>query len=736
MKLRPLPLLVLVAACGGSEPPPAAPAPPAPTPAAPPVATPAPAAPVSPWVSQYPATRTEDTKDVLFGTEVRDPYRWLEDGKAPEVQAWMTAEDNLTRKKLAALPERDAIAARLKELFYVDSQSIPFTRGGRVFYERRSGSQEKWVVYWRQGKKGEEKVLLDPNTWSKDGSSSLHDWSVSWDGKRVAYDVSENNSDQATMHLMEVDSAKVSTVDVIPGARYAHASWTPKGDAFYYTRLPVDATIPPDKMPGYAAIYLHKVGADPAKDELVHEKTGDPTTFIGGGVSKDGRWLFADIVRGTRSNDVYFRDLTKPAKTWTPLAEGLDAKFSAEEFKGKFYILTNDGAPKFRVFVADPAHFERSAWKEIIPERSDATLDGADIVGGKLSLRYLKDVTSHLELHDLSGKLVREVALPTLGTAFLAGDADQDDAFFSFSTFNYPYEIHETSIAKGGDTVWFKQKVPVDPSPYTVDQVFFTSKDGTRVPMFLVHAKTMPHDGSSPVLLNGYGGFSISLTPGFYKSIYPWLEHGGVFALANLRGGGEYGEAWHRDGMKHVKQHVFDDFEAAAEYLIKEKITSSDRLAIDGASNGGLLVGAALTQRPELYRVVLCGVPLLDMVRYHLFGSGRTWSEEYGTAEKEDDFKALFAYSPYHHVTRGVAYPSVLVESADSDDRVDPMHARKMTAALQANSSGGPVLIRIEKHSGHGGADLMHAWVEQYADRYAFVLAEIKKQGSVMGGAQ
>ena len=345
-------------------------------------------------------------------------------------------------------------------------------------------------------------------------------------------------------------------------------------------------------------------------------------------------------------------------------------------------------------------------------------------------------MTSHLELHDLSGKLVREVALPTLGTAFLAGDADQDDAFFSFSTFNYPYEIHETSIAKGGDTVWFKQKVPVHPSPYTVDQVFFTSKDGTRVPMFLVHAKTMPHDGSSPVLLNGYGGFSISLTPGFYKSIYPWLEHGGVFALANLRGGGEYGEAWHRDGMKHVKQHVFDDFEAAAEYLIKEKITSSDRLAIDGASNGGLLVGAALTQRPELYRVVLCGVPLLDMVRYHLFGSGRTWSEEYGTAEKEDDFKALFAYSPYHHVTRGVAYPSVLVESADSDDRVDPMHARKMTAALQANSSGGPVLIRIEKHSGHGGADLMHAWVEQYADRYAFVLAEIKKQGSVMGGAQ
>ena len=731
MTRRLLPVVVLLAACAENEVPAVAPPPPAPPES---LAPPPPAAvTLAPWARQYPPSRRGDVKDLLFGTEVDDPYRWLEDGKAPEVTEWMKAEDDLARKKLAALSDRDAIAARLKELLYVDSESVPFARSGRVFYERRSGTQEKWVAYWRQGKKGTEKVLLDPNTWSKDGSSSLRDWSVSWDGKRVAYGVSENNSDEATMHVLDIDTGKVSTVDVIPGAKYAHASWTPKGDGFYYVRLPVDAAIPTDKRPGYSELHFHKVGMDPAKDELVHERTGDPTTFLQGWGSKSGRWLFSKIYRGTRSEDLFFRDLTKPAKTWTALAQGLDAKFGVEEYKGKFYVTTNDGAPKWRIFVVDPAYVERSAWKEIVPERSDATLDDSGIVGDKLSLRYLKDVATHLEVHDLSGALIREIALPAIGTAYLSGDADQDDAYSSFQTFNYPLEIHETSIAKGGDTLWFQQKVPIDPKAYVVEQVFFASKDRTRIPMFLVHGKTTPRDGSAITLLTGYGGFNASETPAFAKSIFPWLEHGGVYAMANLRGGGEYGEAWHRAGMRHEKQHVFDDFEAAAEFLIKEKVTSKDRLAITGASNGGLLVGAALTQRPDLYRAVICGVPLLDMVRYHLYGSGRTWTEEYGSAEKEDDFRAIYAYSPYQHVKQGVAYPSVLFESADSDDRVDPMHARKMAALLQADSSGGPVLLRIERNAGHGGADLMRAWVDQYADRYAFLFAELKKQGSAMG---
>jgi prolyl oligopeptidase len=338
-------------------------------------------------------------------------------------------------------------------------------------------------------------------------------------------------------------------------------------------------------------------------------------------------------------------------------------------------------------------------------------------------------VVSHIEIHDLDGKLVREVTLPAVGSAGITGEADRDQAYFAFETYNYPSEIHETSIAKGTDSIWFKMKFPIDPSVYAVEQVFYPSKDGTRIPMFIVHAKNAPRDGSAPAMLTGYGGFNSSETPGFRKSIFPWLEHGGIYAFASLRGGGEYGEQWHRAGMLHQKQNVFDDFEAAAEYLAKEKYTSADRLVIQGGSNGGLLVGAAVTQRPELYRAAVCVVPLLDMVRYENFGSGRTWSGEYGTVAKEEDFRTLYAYSPYHHVTPGVRYPSVLMDSADSDDRVDPMHARKVAAELQADSTGGPVLLRIERHSGHGGADLLKAFVERYADWYSFALAEIKEVG-------
>jgi prolyl oligopeptidase len=737
MNLRAWPLLAFLVSCGAPEVTAVAPPPPPPPP---PTSAPAAAPALPPWASQYPATRAGDTKDVLFGTEVRDPYRWLEDAKSPEVQSWVKAEDDLTRKKLAALPDREGILARLKDFAYVETAHPPIQRGTRFFYGRRSGTQEKTVLYWREGKKGPEKVLLDPNTWSKDGSSSLRDWSVSWDGKRVAYTVSENNADEATMHVADVATGQVSKVDVIPGARYATAAWTGKGNGFYYTRLPVDASIPADQRPGYAEVRYHALGADPAKDELVHEKTGDPTTFSGTATSKDGRWLFYFVSHGPRALDVFFRDLTRPAqeKTWTPLAVGRDAQFDVNDYKGKFYVRTNENAPHWSIFEVDPAHIERTAWKEIVPQRSDANLLEFEIVGGKLVLHYVKDVQSHLEIHDLSGKLVREVALPAIGTVTLAAerapgpDPDQDDFYYPFETFNYPPEIHETSIGKGGDSVWFKTKVPVDPSAFVVEQLFAPSKDGTKVPLFIVHGKTTPRDGTAPTYLTGYGGFSVSELPVFNKGIFPWLERGGVYVLANLRGGGEYGEEWHRAGMKHQKQNVFDDFIAAAEFLIQQKVTSPEHLAIVGGSNGGLLVGAALTQRPELFRAVVCAVPLLDMVRYHLFGSGRTWIEEFGTAEKEDDFRALYAYSPYHHVQPGTPYPSVLLDSADSDDRVDPLHARKMAALLQADSTGGPVLLRIERNSGHGGADLVRAWVDRTADRYAFLLAEMKKQGSSM----
>ena len=673
----------------------------------------------------YPATRPVDVEDTLHGARVKDPYRWLEDAKSPEVRSWMDAEDALARAELAKLPERDAIAARLKELFYVDTVSAPMHRGGRYFLVRRHATKEKAVVYVKSGKTGAEEVLLDPNEWSTDGSLALGVWRPSWDGTKVAYAVRQNASDESTLYVLDVATRKKSEVDVIEGAKYADPSWTPKGDAFYYTSLPKAGAVPEAERPGYAEVRLHRLGQDPSKDELVHEKTGDPTRFISADLSQDGRFLVLNVSHGWTSVDVWFRDLKKGAASpWTALAVGQPAHYAVDEHGGQLYVHTDEGAPLWRLFRVDPAHPERAAWKEIVAERKDAKLDAVSIVGGRLVLRYLKDATGRLEVHELDGVMVRELPLPGVGSVGGPyGRADEDEAYFSFESFTTPSEIHETSIKSGKTSLYARVSVPIDASPYLVEEVFFPSKDGTRVSMFIVRRKDLKKDGSTRLLLRGYGGFLVSETPSFVASIYPWLERGGAYAVANLRGGGEYGEAWHKDGMLLKKQNVFDDFIAASEYLVREGYTKPDRLAISGGSNGGLLMGAAITQRPDLYSAVLCAVPLLDMVRYHLFGSGKTWISEYGSADDSAQFQALFAYSPYHHVKPGARYPAVLMLSADSDDRVDPLHARKFAAALQATSTGGPVLLRIEKHAGHGGADLVKAEVEKGADRYAFVLA-------------
>ncbi|MGK4001010.1 prolyl oligopeptidase family serine peptidase [Sorangium sp. So ce1036] len=674
----------------------------------------------------YPPTRIDPVKTILHGVEIADPYRWLEDGASPEVQEWMRDQDAFTRAELARLPERDAIASRLKQLFYVDAVSAPRHRRGRYFVSRRHATKEKSIVYWKQGKSGEERPLLDPNSWSADGSLSLGGWHVSWDGKNVAYKVQKNNSDEATLHVMDVATGKRSEADVIEGAKYAYASWTPSGDGFYYVWLPTDPSIPAADRPGYAEVRFHRLGEDPAKDRIVRGRTGDPRTFLGASLSKDGRFLVLTVSHGWTSMDVYFRDLRKPGGEArdTPLAVGSDAHYLVEVYKDRFYVHTDEGAPHGRVFEVDPDRPERAAWKEIVPERPDATLESVSIVGGHLALSYLKDASSRVEIRALDGKLVRELPLPGIGTVGgPIGLPDEDDAYFSFDSFTSPQEIYATSIRTGKTELYARVEVPVDPSPYVVEQAFFPSKDGTRISMFIVRRKDMEKDGSARALLYGYGGFQISQTPSFIASMYPWLERGGVYAVANLRGGGEYGEAWHRDGMLLKKQNVFDDFIAAAEHLVREGYTRPERLAIQGGSNGGLLVGAALTQRPELFGAVLCGVPLLDMVRYHLFGSGKTWISEYGSSDDPEQFKALHAYSPYHRIEAGTRYPAILLLSADSDDRVDPMHARKFAAALQAASAGGPVLLRIERNAGHGGADLVKAAVEKGADQLAFALA-------------
>jgi prolyl oligopeptidase len=681
----------------------------------------------------YPATRSESVVDTLHGVQVADPYRWLEDEKAPEVQAWMKAQDAHARAELAKFPGRDALARRFKELFYVDAISVPARRNGRYFYIRTHKDKEMSVLYWRQGESGPEKVLLDPNTWSKDGSISLGTWAPSWDGKKVVFAQKPNAADEAVLHVMDVDTGEWSKVDVIEGAKYASPRWTPDGKGFYYEWLPTDSSIPVDARPGYTTIRFHALGTDPQSDALVHPRTGDPTTFLQSDLSRDGKYLFVYIVRGWSENDVYWK---RPGeKDFKLLVKGQGAKYSVHAWKDRFYVATDEGAPRQRVFEVDPAKPERAAWKEIVPEDPVASLQGVNIVGGHLALEYLKDVTTEVRVATLQGKPVRTVALPGVGAASnLVGLEDNDEAYFIFTSFTVPRLVYKTSVSSGKTELWAKVELPMDPEAYATEQVFYTSKDGTRVPMFVVRRKDLKRDGNAPTLLYGYGGFNVNMEPTFRASILPWLDAGGVYAVANLRGGGEYGKAWHEAGRMARKQNVFDDFHAAAEYLVREKYTQPQKLAIYGGSNGGLLVGAAMTQRPELYGAVVCAVPLLDMVRYHLFGSGRTWIPEYGSAENPEQFQTLHAYSPYHHVRPGVRYPALLMMSADHDDRVDPMHARKFVAAVQ-NSPGNqaPVLLRIEMNAGHGGADQVAKNIESSADLYSFLFQALEVQG-LQGG--
>jgi len=618
------------------------------------------------------------------------------------------------------------MADRLRQLLYYDALGTPIHRGHRYFYTRRLASKEKAIVYARDGRDGAERVLLDPNSWTKDGSEGLGGFWPSWDGKRVAFKVRHNNSDETTTYILDADTLERSKVDIIDGTKYAGASWTPSGDGFYYTWIPPEGSVPVADRPGEQVIKFHRLGDVPAKDRVVVEKTGDPTTFQDVELSIDGHWLVRTVRHGWRSTDVSFRDGRKDAGPWTTLVSGKDAIYDLDVFRDRFYVTTNEGAPNRRVFAVDPGRPDRASWQEIVPERKNATLESANLVGGKLALVYLEDVLSQVEIRELDGKLVRELPLPELGSATgLAGRPDEDEAYFSFESFTVPDTIYRTSIAQGGTQVFFRLEVPVDPSRYVTEQVFTTSKDGTKVPVFVVHAKGQKPDKNAPALLTGYGGFLISERPAFRPAIFPWLERGGVFALAVLRGGGEYGEEWHRAGMLTKKQNVFDDFIAAAEKLVKDGWTSPGKLAIRGGSNGGLLVGAAEVQRPDLFGAVLCGVPLIDMVRYHLFGSGKTWISEYGSADDAEQFKAILAYSPMQHVKEGVRYPPTLLLSADADDRVDPMHARKFAAELQEASAGGPVLLRIERHSGHGGSDQIKATIEKTADEYAFALSAI-----------
>jgi len=723
-----------------------------------PVETPLPALPTPPGTARV------DVTESLHGVTLTDSYRWLENGKDPAVKTWVDAQDAFTRTLLDAVRGRAALEKRFADLFYVDSVSAPWHRGSRYFLSRRHKDKEKAIVYWREGESGDEKVLLDPNTWSADGSTALGDWNPTWDGKLVAYNVKEHNADEAVMHILDVASGK-ETGDVIPGTKYTTAAWMPDGKSFYYVFLPDGPGISVDERPGRAEIRMHVLGTDPAKDPLVFPATRSAETFIGVDVSRDGHWLFLTVQNGWNSTDVYFKDLRKPdppvqylqstdpdarkrvaqnasSLSFTPLIVGIEAVTGVTAYKDRFYALTNDGAPRYRVFQIDPKKPARASWKEIIPEgagTATGVIDSLQLAGGNVVLQLLENATGRLELRGLDGKLIRPIALPGIGTVTsLVGEPEDDTVYYGFASFTTPNQIYRASIKSGASSLFAKVEVPADTSQVEVEQVTYPSKDGTPISMFVVHKKGIAKDGSHPTLLYGYGGFNQNMTPSFASSAIVWLELGGVYAMPNLRGGGEYGEAWHRAGMLDKKQNVFDDFIAAGEYLIKEGWTTSERLAIRGGSNGGLLVGAVMTQRPDLFKAVICAVPLLDMVRYHLFGSGRTWIPEYGSAEDAEQFKTLYAYSPYQHVARGTRYPALLMMGADSDDRVDPMHARKFAAEVQWAVAdvpdARPALFRVERNAGHGGGDMVNQAVESYADQWAFLAWQLGMTIDLPGG--
>ncbi|MBM4381194.1 MAG: prolyl oligopeptidase family serine peptidase, partial [Deltaproteobacteria bacterium] len=526
-----------------------------------PVAAP-PSEPPEPPLPALPATPAEPVTETLHGTEVKDGYRWLEDESSDRVKGWMAAEDAHARAVLEKLPGREPLAARLKELLDVDSVSAPVQAGGRLFLVRQQVGREKAVLYWKDGEKGEEKVLLDPNAWGDGKTVSLGRWVPSQDGKKLVYQEKPNAADEATLKVVEVDTGALLQ-DVIPGGKYADPSWTPDGLGFYYEWLPPPGTVPVDQRPGLTELRFHALGQPPEKDAVVRPATKDPSTFLSGGVSRDGKWVVAYVLRGWNENDVFVKPVGgKRDVPFATLALGKGARYEVSVFKDRFYVFTTEGAPRGRVFSVDPKRMARKDWKEVVREDAEgATLEGVSVVGGHLALTYLQDASTRLRLVKLDGKPVREVALPTVGTSGgLVGEPDLDVAYFQFSSYTTPRQVYRTELSTGVTTPWARVKVPVDLEAFTLEQVQYPSKDGTKVPLFLVRRKDLPKDGIAPVLLYGYGGFNVSLTPAFRGSIFPWLEAGGIYAVANLRGGGEYGEAWHQAGRGANKQNVFDDF--------------------------------------------------------------------------------------------------------------------------------------------------------------------------------
>ncbi len=662
-----------------------------------------------------PTTRRDDVKEVVQGVEITDPYRWLEDQDSPETRAWIDAQNRYTHALLDSWPGREALQRRLTELMKIESIGPPQERNRRYFYAKRLPDQDLFVSYVKKDPQGKEEVLIDPHPLSPDHTISAGVFEISEDGTLVAWEIRRGGEDEITLKFRNVDTLQ-DLRDELPKGRYFAGALTPDKSGFYYSRMNADGP----------RVFYHTMGTDPAKDREIFGKGYGPDKIIDVALSDGGRYLVITVEYGSAADqtEIYYQDVTAQGPI-RPVVNDVPARFFGEVGGDHLYLHTNWKAPKGRILAVDLRNPARERWQEVVPE-SGSAIESLAVGGGKLLVNYLENASSRIKVFNDAGKYLRDVPLPSVGSAFVVARWASGEAFYGFDSFATPLTIYRYDVANGKQDLWARVKVPIDSDQFEVKQVWYESKDKTRVPMFLVHRKGLKLDGANPTLLTGYGGFNISETPFFSATAALWVEQGGVFAVPSLRGGGEFGEAWHRAGMLGKKQNVFDDFVAAAEWLIQNHYTSPTKLAIEGASNGGLLVGAALIQRPDLFRAVACGYPLLDMLRYQKFLVARFWVSEYGSADDPEQFKFLYAYSPYHHVQPGTKYPAVILFSGDADTRVAPLHARKMTALLQAlTGSGGLVLLRYETKAGHSGGLPITKQIEQQTDVLGFLLWQL-----------
>ena len=676
----------------------------------------------------YPTATKSDTVDTYHGVKVADPYRGLEDPDSPPTRAWVEAENKITFGYLESIPARAQLKDRLTKLWDYEKFGAPSKHGDRYFYSRNSGLQNQSVLYSTASLGAPAEVLIDPNTLSADGTVALSGTSVSEDGKLIAYGVAAAGSDWVEYKVRDVATGQ-DRPDHLRWIKFSGADWLKDGSGFFYGRFPEPEPGASLKAPNYfQKLYFHKLGTNQGDDTLVYERPDQKEWQFASTVSEDGHYLVITVSKGTDDKyRILYKDLTRPDAKPVELIDNFEAEYSFLDNDGPvFWFKTNKGASRGKVIAIDTRDPAPSKWVDVIPEQPE-TLRGVSIVADTFIASYLKDAHAQVKLHDLKGKFLREVEFPTLGTAAgFGGKRTDTETFYAFTTFTAPPTVYRYDMKTGQSTVFKRPNVDFNPDDYETTQVFYPSKDGTKIPMFLSHKKGLKRDGSNPTYLYGYGGFNIALTPAFSPANIVWMERGGVFAQPSLRGGGEYGEAWHQGGTKLNKQNVFDDFIAAAEYLIAQKVTSTPKLAIGGGSNGGLLVGACLTQRPDLYGAALPAVGVMDMLRFHKFTIGWAWIDDYGSSDDPAMFPYLQGYSPLHNIKPGTSYPATMVTTADHDDRVVPAHSFKFAAALQAAQSGdAPILIRIETKAGHGAGKPTSKVIEEAADRWAFLLRSL-----------